>query len=83
MQSHERNVATVMMSPGKHGLIIMRKYHERGQPCPVAVVAGMHPALVMLGGIEIPYGKNELEAAFKKWKETVPDGKLPPAPKKD
>ncbi len=43
-----------MMSPGKHGLIIMRKYHERGEPCPVAVIAGMHPALVMLGGIEIP-----------------------------
>src|SRR5260221_2965886 len=52
-----------MMSPGKHGLMIMRKYHERGEPCPVAVVAGMHPVLVMLGGIEIPYGKNELEAA--------------------
>ena len=51
------------MSPGKHGLIIMRKYHERGQTCPVAVVAGMHPSMVMLGGIEIPYGKNELEAA--------------------
>ena len=63
IQSHGPNVATVMMSPGKHGLIIMRKYHERGQPCPVAVVAGMHPALFMLGGIEIPYGKNELEAA--------------------
>ena len=58
VQSHEPNVASVMMSPGKHGLIIMRKYHERGQPCPVAVVAGMHPALFMLGGIEIPYGKN-------------------------
>ena len=63
VQSHEPNVAIVMMSPGKHGLIIMRKYHERGQPCPVAVIAGMHPAMVMLGGIEIPYGKNELEAA--------------------
>src|SRR5262245_26925732 len=63
VQSHEPNVASVMMSPGKHGLIIMRKYHERGEPCPVAVVAGMHPVLMMLGGIEIPYGKNELEAA--------------------
>jgi UbiD family decarboxylase len=63
VQSHEPNVASVMVSPGKHGLIIMRKYHERGQPCPVAVIAGMHPALFMLGGIEIPYGKNELEAA--------------------
>src|SRR5215831_12916559 len=54
VQSHAPNVASVMMSPGKHGLIIMRKYHERGQPCPVAVVAGMHPVLMMLGGIEIP-----------------------------
>jgi UbiD family decarboxylase len=63
VQSHKPDVASVMMSPGKHGLVIMRKYHERGQPCPVAVIAGMHPALVMLGGIEIPYGKNELEAA--------------------
>jgi 4-hydroxy-3-polyprenylbenzoate decarboxylase len=63
VQSHQPNVASVMMSPGKHGLIIMRKYHERGEPCPVAVIAGTHPAMVMLGGIEIPYGKNELEAA--------------------
>src|SRR6476659_6300069 len=63
VQSHEPTVASVMMSPGKHGLIIMRKYHERGQPSPVAVVAGMHPALFMLGGVEVPYGKNELEAA--------------------
>ena len=63
VQSHEPKTASVMMSPGKHGLIIMRKYHERGQKCPVAVVAGMHPSMVMLGGIEIPYGKNELEAA--------------------
>ena len=63
VQSHDPKTASVMMSPGKHGLIIMRKYHERGQKCPVAVVAGMHPSMVMLGGIEIPYGKNELEAA--------------------
>src|SRR5262249_25638666 len=63
VQSHAPNVASVMMSPGKHGLIIMRKYHERGEPCPVAVVVGMHPVLVMLGGVEVPYGKNELEGA--------------------
>src|SRR5262249_58981999 len=56
-------IATVMMSPGKHGRIIMSKYHERGQPCPVAVVVGMHPALFMLAGLEIPYGKSEYEAA--------------------
>jgi 4-hydroxy-3-polyprenylbenzoate decarboxylase len=51
------------MSPGKHGGVIMAKYHDRGQPCPVAVVVGMHPALFMLAGLEVPYGKSELEAA--------------------
>src|SRR5262247_1425863 len=63
IQSHGHDVATVFMSPGKHGLIIMGKYHERKQPCPVAVVVGMHPAMFMLAGLEIPYGKNEIEAA--------------------
>jgi UbiD family decarboxylase len=63
VQVHGPDVATVMMSPGKHGRIIMTRYHERGQPCPVAVVVGMHPALFMLAGLEIPYGKSEFEAA--------------------
>ena len=63
IQSHGPDVASVMMSPGKHGRIIMGKYHDRGQPCPVAVVAGMHPSYLMLAGLEIPYGKNEMEAA--------------------
>ncbi len=62
IQVFEPGTASVMMSPGKHGRLIMGKYHERGEPCPVAVVAGMHPALLMIGGLEIPYGKNEFEA---------------------
>lgn len=62
VQSHGPDLASVMMSPGKHGGIIMGKYHARGQPCPVAVIAGMHPALFMLAGLEIAYGKNEMEA---------------------
>jgi UbiD family decarboxylase len=63
IQSQGRDVATVMMSPGKHGRIIMTKHHDRQTPCPVAVVVGMHPALFMLAGLEIPYGKSEFEAA--------------------
>src|SRR5262249_18842098 len=63
IQSQGPDVATVMMSPGKHGRILMTKYHARREPCPVAVVAGMHPALFMLAGLEIPYGKSEFEAA--------------------
>ena len=62
VQSHEPDVATLMMSQGKHGLHIMEKYHARGENCPVAVVVGMHPAFLMIGGLEIPYGKNEFEA---------------------
>jgi 4-hydroxy-3-polyprenylbenzoate decarboxylase len=63
IQTQAPDVATIMMSPGKHGRIIMGKYHDRGEPCPVAVIAGMHPALFMLAGLEVPYGKSEIEAA--------------------
>jgi 4-hydroxy-3-polyprenylbenzoate decarboxylase len=63
IQAHDRQVASVMTSKGKHGNLIMRKYHERGEPGPIAVVVGMHPALFMVAGLEIPYGKNEYDAA--------------------
>ena len=63
VQAHDKKLATVMCSKGKHGDMIQKKYHERGQPCPVAVVCGMHPALFMIAGLEIPYGKNEYDAA--------------------
>jgi UbiD family decarboxylase len=63
VQTQGRDVATVMISPGKHGRIIMNKYHDRGEACPVAVVVGVHPVVFMLSGLEIPYGKSELDAA--------------------
>ena len=63
VQVQGRNVASVHCTKGKHGNLIMRKYHERGQPCPIAVVVGMHPALFMVSGLEIPYGKNEYDVA--------------------
>src|SRR5438552_7185790 len=63
VQAQSRNAATVMCSKGKHGDLIRRRYHERGEPCPIAVICGMHPALFMIAGLEIPYGKNEFDAA--------------------
>jgi 4-hydroxy-3-polyprenylbenzoate decarboxylase len=63
VQVQGRNVASVHCTKGKHGNQIMRKYHERGEPCPVAVVVGMHPALFMVSGLEIPHGTNEYDAA--------------------
>ena len=56
-------IAAIMISKGKHGDILMRKYHERGERCPIAVVCGMHPVLFSIAGIEIPYGANEYDAA--------------------
>src|SRR5215469_7218968 len=63
VQVHDRNLASVHCTKGKHGNMLIRKYHERGEPCPVAVVVGMHPALFMVSGLEIPYGKNEYDVA--------------------
>ncbi len=77
VQTQGPNVATVMISPGKHGRILMNKYHDRGEKCPVAVVAGIHPAIFMLSGLEIPYGKSELEAAGGIFGESVEVINLP------
>ncbi len=63
VQVHGRDIASIMISKGKHGDIIMHKYHERGQACPIAVVVGMHPLPYMISGLEIPYGMNEYDAA--------------------
>src|SRR5271170_8065831 len=63
IQVHDKRTASVMISKGKHGDILMRKYHDRGEPCPIAVVAGVHPGLFAVAGLEIPYGKSEFEAA--------------------
>ena len=63
VQVHDKNTASVMCSKGKHGNIILNRYKELGQKCPIAVVCGMHPALFMVAGLEIPYGKNEYDAA--------------------
>ena len=63
VQVHGKKIASVMCSKGKHGNIILNNYNELGQKCPIAVVCGMHPALFMVAGLEIPYGKNEYDAA--------------------
>jgi 4-hydroxy-3-polyprenylbenzoate decarboxylase len=63
IQVHDKRTASVMISKGKHGDLLMRRWHERGEPCPIAVVAGVHPGLFAVAGLEIPYGKSEFEAA--------------------
>lgn len=61
VQIYDATTASVMISKGKQGHIIMDKYFKMGKPCPVVVVAGMDPLLFMMSGMEIPYGVGEYD----------------------
>lgn len=60
---HDDKHAGLMVSPGKHGRIIREKYWARGEPCPVAVVAGQDPLLYLVSGMEVPFGVSEYDFA--------------------
>jgi 4-hydroxy-3-polyprenylbenzoate decarboxylase len=49
--------------PGRHGAIIARKYWDKGQSCPVAVVNGEDPALFIAGFEYLPDGQSEYDFA--------------------
>jgi len=63
VQLHDGQTAGLYISPGKHGRMIRDKYWARGESCPVAVCVGQDPLLLLLGGLEVDYGKNEFDAA--------------------
>jgi UbiD family decarboxylase len=48
---------------GRHGAIIARKYWERGEQCPVAIVGGQDPALFIAGFEYLPAGACEYDFA--------------------
>jgi 2,5-furandicarboxylate decarboxylase 1 len=41
---HEKNLLGVQLSETSDGHVIWKKYEKRGQPCPIAIVIGHHPA---------------------------------------
>ena len=60
VQVHTKNRVTIQFDhQGRHGAIIARKYFDRGQPCPVAVVNGEDPALFIAGFEYLPEGQSE------------------------
>ncbi|HYA05790.1 MAG TPA: UbiD family decarboxylase, partial [Xanthobacteraceae bacterium] len=64
VQVHGPNKVTVQFDHGgRHGAIIARKYWERGESCPVAVVHGEDPALFIAGFEYLPDGCCEYEFA--------------------
>lgn len=54
VQRHDERTLGIMITRGKHGDLIMRKYWARGEPCPVAISVGHHPLYLMVGGMGIP-----------------------------
>ena len=64
VQVHGPNRVTVQFDhQGRHGAIIARKYWERGQPCPIAIVSGCDPSLFVSGFEYLPEGVSEYEFA--------------------
>jgi len=64
VQVHGRNRLTVQFDhAGRHGAIIAKKYWDRGEPCPLAVVSGEDPALFIAGFEYLPSGQSEYEFA--------------------
>jgi 4-hydroxy-3-polyprenylbenzoate decarboxylase len=61
VQLHDERTAGIMITRGRNGDMIMRKYWQRGQACPVAVSLGHHPLFLMLAGIPIPEGVCEYD----------------------
>ena len=64
VQVHAPNKVTVQFDHGgRHGAIIAKKYWDRGQSCPLAVVHGEDPALFIAGFEYLPDGQSEYEFA--------------------
>lgn len=63
VQLHDDKTLGLYISAGKHGRMIRDKYWARGEACPVAVSVGHDPLLLLLGGLEVDYGKNEFDVA--------------------
>ena len=57
VQVHGANKVTVQLDHGgRHGAIIAKKYWDRGESCPLAVVHGEDPALFIAGFEYLPDG---------------------------
>ncbi|HEY7162959.1 MAG TPA: UbiD family decarboxylase [Candidatus Binatia bacterium] len=76
VQLHEPNLVGCYMSPGRHGLLLMEKYWNKGENAPVAVSLGHDPSLLFWAGSHVPhFGESEYGAAG--WMKGRPVSVLP------
>ena len=62
VQAHEEKTAGIFMESGRHGAIIMEKYHSKGLNCHVAATIGIDPLLFCSSLSRLQYGKSEYDA---------------------
>ncbi len=63
LQVHDARTVGLYICYGKHGEAILDKYHSRGQACPVLVLLGGDPALLLASILHVPWGVSEYEFA--------------------
>jgi UbiD family decarboxylase len=57
----DKNTLALHILPGKDAHIMIRKYHEKKKPMPVAIAIGVDPALWFMSITGIPYGVSEYD----------------------
>ena len=57
------NLLTIKFHQGRHASLAMRKYHARGEPCPVAVSFGHEPSLFLAAMTPVPTYGGEYDLA--------------------
>ena len=67
----DRDNMAINIQPGKHALIMLKRYQELGKNMPAAVCIGQLPVLFFLSSVGIPWGISEYDAAGGIRKEPV------------
>ncbi len=68
----ERTLGCFFNEYGRHALVHARKYHQKGESCPVAVVVGGDPALFVFSPSHVPEGISEYDYAGGLRGEPIP-----------
>ena len=71
-QVHSKTELGVQFSETADGNVIWKKYEERGEPCPIAIVIGHHPAFFLGSLSYTPIDSNELHLAGGILQRAVP-----------
>ena len=69
---HDEKSAGIFIAPGHHGRIIMESYWKEGEPCPIAISGGHHPAILFGGSYSLPAGTSEYNYIGSMLQERVP-----------